>query len=112
MQRADMEIQIIHRDKFGIMVAVSVLVVVSPTAQNDFFDGLGFVDSIDIETLEKGKNRYIDSEKINISSLVEEAFDYVKYEGSLTTPPCSERVTWFILNKRIEVFIICDNLIF
>ncbi len=28
---------------------------------------------------------------------------YYRYEGSLTTPPCSETVDWFVLADRIEV---------
>jgi carbonic anhydrase len=28
---------------------------------------------------------------------------YYRYEGSLTTPPCSETVDWFVLADRIQV---------
>jgi len=35
--------------------------------------------------------------------LVEGASDYIGYSGSLTSPPCSENVQWFIFNKRIPV---------
>jgi carbonic anhydrase len=29
--------------------------------------------------------------------------DYYRYEGSLTTPPCSETVDWFVFADRMEV---------
>jgi carbonic anhydrase len=28
---------------------------------------------------------------------------YYRYEGSLTTPPCSESVDWFVLADKLEV---------
>ena len=36
-------------------------------------------------------------------SLLPSNLDYWFYEGSLTTPPCSEVVAWFVLQKRITV---------
>lgn len=35
--------------------------------------------------------------------LPKKTLDYWHYEGSLTTPPCSENVAWFILQNRITV---------
>ncbi len=105
MERADMEIQIIHRDKFGLTIGISVLVGISPSTGNDFLTNAGFIDDVNLETLGRGQNRYLQSEKVDLSSLVRDAFDYIKYEGSLTTPPCSQRVTWFVLNKRVEVLL-------
>ena len=36
-------------------------------------------------------------------SLLPDSLDYWFYEGSLTTPPCSETVAWFVLKERITV---------
>lgn len=49
----------------------------------------------------------IDGESINGLSLMpegeDEAEDFFNYAGSLTTPPCSEGVRWFVLKERITV---------
>lgn len=30
-------------------------------------------------------------------------WDYYKYQGSLTKPPCSENVEWFVLENKISI---------
>ena len=40
---------------------------------------------------------------LNFSMLMPAELDYYYYMGSLTTPPCSEIVQWFVLKERITV---------
>ncbi|KAF8781778.1 Carbonic anhydrase 1 like protein [Argiope bruennichi] len=40
---------------------------------------------------------------VDPSAFIPEVHDYWTYEGSLTTPPCHESVTWIIFKKPIEV---------
>ncbi|MGF1494979.1 MAG: carbonic anhydrase family protein, partial [Microcoleaceae cyanobacterium] len=39
---------------------------------------------------------------INASAIPPSEQDFYHYEGSLTTPPCSEDVQWYVLKKPIE----------
>ena len=52
---------------------------------------------------EKGKENVVDAVKINAVDLLPENKGYYLYAGSLTTPPCSEDVTWFVLKTPVQV---------
>jgi carbonic anhydrase len=43
------------------------------------------------------------SDKLNINGLMPHNKTYDNYQGSLTTPPCSEGVNWIVLTDQIEV---------
>jgi len=102
--RTDMEIQIIHRDGFGLTVAVSVLLNnKEDNKSNKFMDELGFTSETYLEIMVAGDNQYIESESVKLQELVGDSFDFIKYTGSITTPPCTENVQWFLLNKRKDV---------
>ena len=40
---------------------------------------------------------------VRYSDLLPDELDYYYYEGSLTTPGCSEVVQWFLLKQTIEI---------
>jgi carbonic anhydrase len=41
--------------------------------------------------------------KFNAADLLPANRNYYTFDGSLTTPPCSEGVTWFVLEATREV---------
>lgn len=48
---------------------------------------------------EKEKEASVESVKIDATGLLPAARGYYTYQGSLTTPPCSEGVRWFVLKS-------------
>jgi carbonic anhydrase len=62
-----------------------------------------------IETLwrsipsEKEKAMDIPAVSIQVKDMLPKALGYFTYAGSLTTPPCSEGVTWYVLTSHVTV---------
>ena len=52
---------------------------------------------------EKGKENVVEAVKINAIDLLPDNKGYYLYAGSLTTPPCSEDVTWFVMKAPVQV---------
>jgi carbonic anhydrase len=52
---------------------------------------------------EKEKEENLDSVQINVAGLLPVDHGYYTFPGSLTTPPCSENVTWFVLKHPVTV---------
>jgi carbonic anhydrase len=52
---------------------------------------------------EKEKPQDIPSVSIQVRDLLPNERDYFTYAGSLTTPPCSEGLSWFVLKSYATV---------
>lgn len=55
-----------------------------------------------LQDLFKKKNAVIYQEKKDYANSVF-LWDYYKYKGSLTKPPCTENVLWFVLENKISI---------
>ncbi|MEP9410439.1 MAG: carbonic anhydrase family protein [Candidatus Brocadia sp.] len=93
----NMEAHLVHRGEHGELAVVAVLI--EEGKENAF-----------IKTLwsnfpkEVGKEHVVPEIKICASQLLpKNTTGYYNYTGSLTTPPCSEIVNWYILKTPIEV---------
>ena len=81
---------LVHADADGHLAVVAVLFKI------------GVSDRL-LETLwknipkEKEKTVTLSSVSINVKDLLPADFSYYTFSGSLTTPPCTEGVTWFVL---------------
>jgi len=52
---------------------------------------------------EQEKEEFFDNVQINLSQILPTDRGYYTFSGSLTTPPCSEDVTWFVLKHPTSV---------
>ena len=92
----DMVAHLVHKNAEGKLAVVAVLI--DKGGANEL-----------VQTLwkniphEKGKEVAVASTSIDVTKLLPENKDYYTFQGSLTTPPCSEGVTWFVLKAPVKV---------
>ncbi|XP_032826127.1 carbonic anhydrase-related protein 10 [Petromyzon marinus] len=77
------------------LVVVSIFIKVSESP-NQFLDKLLNRDTITRITY---KNDAYLLRELSVEDVYPETQSYITYDGSLTTPPCHETVTWIIMNK-------------
>jgi carbonic anhydrase len=52
---------------------------------------------------EKDKVESVEGVSVNAADLLPADHGYYTFDGSLTTPPCTEGVTWFVLKTPEEI---------
>ena len=92
----DMVAHLVHSDADGNLAVVAVLL--SKGKGNELIDQLW-------KNLpkEKEKESILDNVQINVASLLPSDHGYYTFPGSLTTPPCSENVTWYVLKSPMAI---------
>jgi carbonic anhydrase len=92
----DMTVHLVHADEEGHLAVVAVLLQQGP-------------DNALVHELwqelpgEKDKEERRDNIQIDVSQILPSDRRYYTFSGSLTTPPCSEHVTWFVLEHPATV---------
>lgn len=92
----DMVAHFVHADAEGQLAVVAVLFSHGKT--NPVIQTLW--QHIPVE---EGSEESLPGQILNAASLLPKITGYYKFDGSLTTPPCSEPVTWFVLKTSVEV---------
>jgi len=92
----DMVVHLVHADQDGNLAVVAVLL--QKGKNNRLLQELWK----DLPA-EKGKEDHLESVQINVADLLPAKRSYYTFPGSLTTPPCSENVTWFVLEQPVAV---------
>jgi carbonic anhydrase len=117
-ERFDMEMQVIHyggdQDTFNKQVILCFLFQSKPGTYNKFLDSINVYDlpnKIETKKLLQGEVFIPDIfEEINIQEEQQFSpnhamppFSFYTYNGSLTTPPCTERTTVYVAKKPIKI---------
>ena len=92
----DMTVHLVHADKDGKLAVVAVLLQKgedSPLVRELWTD----------LPKEKDKEEFFDNVQIDLSRILPTDRGYYTFSGSLTTPPCSEDVTWYVLKHPTTI---------
>jgi carbonic anhydrase len=92
----DMVVHMVHGDSDGRLAVIAVLL--KSGSRNPTIRKLW-----DYVPAEAGTERTVPGMRVDAANLLPQSFGYYTFEGSLTTPPCSEGVTWFVLKAPREV---------
>ncbi|MDX9791724.1 MAG: carbonic anhydrase family protein, partial [Candidatus Kapabacteria bacterium] len=91
-QNYPLEVHFVHKASETDLAVVGI--IFEEGAENELFSR--FLSNFPLE-----KGSYSDKSMINLIELIPENKSYYHYEGSLTTPPCSETVSWYVLKERL-----------
>jgi carbonic anhydrase len=94
-QHFPVEIHFVHRSQAGKLAVVGVLV--EPGAANPEFER--FASQLPGS---EGAISHLAATSPSVSGLLPKSHAIDRYDGSLTTPPCSEQVSWFVMTAPIE----------
>jgi carbonic anhydrase len=92
---APLEMHLVHKDEAGKLAVIAVL----------FREGAEHPELARLwEHLpaEPGRSEAVEGMMVNASRLLPPSLASYRYPGSLTTPPCSEDVAWFVLQRPVD----------
>jgi carbonic anhydrase len=95
-KRYEMVVHLVHVAQDGSVAVVAVLL--QQGGDNPLIDELWG----DLPT-QKNQEQHWDKVQINASTLLPADRGYYTFSGSLTTPPCTENVTWYVLKHPVTL---------
>jgi carbonic anhydrase len=92
----EMSLHLVHADEQGNLAVIAVLL--TRGGDNPLVHELW----TDLPK-EKEPEELLNNVQINVKALLPSNLGYYTFPGSLTTPPCTENVTWFVLKQPVTV---------
>ncbi|VXC30858.1 carbonic anhydrase [Nocardioides sp. AX2bis] len=97
-RRSPVEFHFVHVAEDGSLAVVAALAAVSGSDDPDWQP---FVDAVgDLEAAGTGEGL---ADELDVAALLPRSTEHWAYEGSLTTPPCSEGVHWMVLDHPVTL---------
>jgi len=95
-QHAQLEVHFVHKSAAGELAVVGILV--EEGEHDSIWDAViaAFPDKA-------GGQRHVENLDLDVNDLRPLPQHYFRYEGSLTTPPCSEGVQWIVMAELRQV---------
>jgi carbonic anhydrase len=92
----DMDAQLVHKGPDGKPIVIAILLDAGKDNKlvKTLWDNL---------PKSQGKEQVLDAVKINAVDLLPDNKGYYTYTGSLTTPPCTEQITWYVLKSPVQI---------
>jgi len=91
-----MELHLVHKDQDGKLAVVGVLL--EEGERNKAYDVIW--SNVPEES---GGKRHLENVRLEVEDLIPKTGGTWRYEGSLTTPPCSEGVRWFVATEPVSL---------
>ena len=93
----DMELHLVHRGKDGERVVVGVFM------KGDEQDNTSIQKIWEHLPADEGEQHLVEQIMVNAEDLLPSNRAFYYYQGSLTTPPCTEGVSWYVMKHPIRV---------
>lgn len=94
-EHAPMEMHLVHKDSAGKLAVIGVLIR-EGRAHPELAELWEYMPT------SPGRSDAVPGVSVDASELLPANLASYRYSGSLTTPPCSEDVAWFVLQEPIE----------
>lgn len=94
-EAAAMELHLVHDDGDGGLAVVAVMLNAGESSE--------LMESLWEHIPPIGETQKLPEVMVDINDLLPQNSSYFSYVGSLTTPPCSEGVMWYVLAEPMEV---------
>ena len=99
---ADLEAHFVHQNALGELAVVGVLLKVDNSKANKIYD-LILNNAPSLKFFSQANSATVPLGEIKREELLPSNRAYYTYTGSLTTPPCTEGVHWFVMKEPVYI---------